>query len=168
MRQTFEVADIIARYFVLFALTHGNLLTGYIRKTLWAIFQCRTKALGGHANQCNECGHIEDISYNSCRNIHCPKCGGSRRKQWLAQRMQELLPVKYYHIVFTIPHELAPVALQNKKIIYGYLFHAASQTLKELALEHFNAHIGFFAVLHTWGQKLDHHPHLHCVVPCGG
>ncbi len=130
---------------------------------------CRTAALGGHLQQCDRCGH-RIISYNSCRNRHCPKCQASARARWLAQRQAELLPVPYFHVVFTLPQEPASLALQNPKQIYNILFRAASETLLTIAADpqHLGASIGFLAVLHTWGQNLHLHPHLHCVVPGGG
>jgi hypothetical protein len=136
---------------------------------LSALLQCRTAALGGHVDECDQCGQRR-ISYNSCRNRHCPKCQGSQAAEWLEAQRAHLLPVPYAHVVFTLPRLLAPVALQNPRTVYGLLFRAASQTLLEVAADprHLGARIGFLALLHTWGQKLDHHPHLHCVVPAGG
>ena len=124
---------------------------------------------GGHVDECSRCGH-QVISYNSCRNRHCPKCQGNARERWLADRRRELLPTRYVHVVFTLPHVLAPLALQNKKAIYGLLFRASAATLIEIARDpkHLGADIGFFSVLHTWNQKLEHHPHVHCVVGAGG
>jgi len=121
------------------------------------------------STKCSRCGH-RVISYNSCRNRHCPKCQGNARERWLADRQRELLPTRYAHVVFTLPHLLAPLALQNKKIIYGLLFRTSAETLLEIARDpkHLGADIGFFSVLHTWNQKLEHHPHVHCVVPAGG
>jgi hypothetical protein len=139
------------------------------REALRDIVQCRSAALGGHVEQCNQCGH-QQIAYNSCRNRHCPKCQAAARREWMQERAAELLPIEYFHIVFTIPEQLRPLALQNKRVIYGLLFRAASQTLLEIAADqkHLGAVIGFLAVLHTWGQALQHHPHLHCVIPGGG
>ena len=131
---------------------------------------CRTAVMGGHVRACNDCGHRE-ISYNSCRNRHCPKCQAMARARWLVQREAELLPIPYFHIVFTLPAEIAAVALQNKRLLYGMLFKAASETLMQVAANprHLGAaQIGVLAVLHTWGQNLMHHPHLHCVVGGGG
>jgi hypothetical protein len=130
---------------------------------------CRTAALGGHLDQCDQCGHRQP-SYNSCRNRHCPKCQAAARGEWLEARRAELLPVGYFHVVFTLPEEIAQVALQNKAVVYGLLFHASAQTLQEIAADprHLGAEIGFLSVLHTWGQNLLHHPHIHCVVPGGG
>ena len=130
---------------------------------------CRTAALGGHVDGCHACGH-QQISYNSCRNRHCPKCQGAARANWLKARADELLPVPYFHLVFTLPEVFSLLALQNPRVVYGILFRAASQTLLEVAAtpKHLGAKIGFLAVLHTWGQNLLHHPHLHLVVPAGG
>jgi Putative transposase/Transposase zinc-binding domain len=138
-------------------------------KVLNAIQRCRTAALGGHVDECSRCG-LRTISYNSCRNRHCPKCQANARHRWLEARRAELLPTRYVHVVFTLPHELAPLALMNKKMIYDLLFRASAETLLEVARDprHLGAAIGFFGVLHTWDQKLEHHPHVHCVVPEGG
>jgi hypothetical protein len=134
-----------------------------------AIECCRSAALGGHLERCDSCGH-ERVAYNSCRNRHCPQCQSLARAQWLEQRRAELLPVEYFHVVFTVPEPLAAVAYQNKKVVYGILFRAAGETLRTIAADpkHLGAQIGFIAVLHTWGQTLLHHPHLHCLVPGGG
>jgi hypothetical protein len=136
---------------------------------MYAIELCRTAALGGHKDRCDRCGH-ERISYDSCRNRHCPKCQSLAKAKWLQARQAELLPVEYFHVVFTVPDVIAPVALQNKRVVYGILFRAASETLRTIAGDpkHLGAKIGFLAVLHTWGQNLMAHPHLHCVVPGGG
>jgi hypothetical protein len=138
-------------------------------KVLRAIARCRTAALGGHVDQCTRCGH-RAISYNSCRNRHCPKCQAGARDRWLLKRRQELLPARYVHVVFTLPSQLAPLALQNKKVIYNLLFGASAETLLAVAHDprHLGAEIGFFSVLHTWSQRLGIHPHVHCVVPAGG
>jgi hypothetical protein len=130
---------------------------------------CRTSALGGHLDSCVDCGHKRP-SYNSCRDRHCPKCQGPRRAEWLAGRLKRLVPTQHFHVVFTLPEELRPLALGNKRLLYGLLFQAASQTLKKIAADpkHLGAQLGFTAVLHTWGQKLGAHPHLHCVVTGGG
>jgi hypothetical protein len=138
-------------------------------RVMRAIEICRTAALGGHVDRCDECGH-QVISYNSCRNRHCPKCQSLAKAQWLQARQQEILPVEYYHVVFTLPDLFAPLALQNKQIIYDILFRATAQTLLTISSDpkHLGAKIGFLAILHTWGQNLLHHPHLHCVVSGGG
>jgi len=144
-------------------------INGQHEKVLLAITRCRTAALGGHRDQCSSCGHTA-ISYNSCRNRHCPKCQGNARIRWLQQRERELRPTRYIHAVFTLPRELAPLALQNKRLIYGLLFRASAATLLEVARDprHLGAEIGFFSVLHTWDQRLQHHPHVHCVIASGG
>lgn len=138
-------------------------------KVLNAILHCRTAALGGHADACSKCGH-EAVSYNSCRNRHCPKCQANARDCWLEAREQDLLPTNYVHVVFTLPRQLSPLALQNKGEIYTLLFRASAETLLEVARDpkRLGAEIGFFSILHTWNQKLQHHPHVHCVVPAGG
>ena len=138
-------------------------------RVLNAVVQCRTAALGAHLMRCERCAH-EVVVYNSCRNRHCPKCQGAARADWLEQREQELLDVEYFHVVFTLPSELAPLALQNRRAVYGMLFRAASETLLTIARDpkHLGAEIGCMAVLHTWGQNLHAHPHLHCIVPGGG
>ena len=134
-----------------------------------AIECCRTAALGGHVEACDDCGHSR-IAYNSCRNRHCPKCQGLSRAAWLAARQSDLLDVPYFHVVFTLPVEVAAIAFQNKAVVYAILFKAAAETLRTIAADrrHLGAEIGFIAILHTWGQTLSHHPHLHCVVPGGG
>jgi Transposase zinc-binding domain/Putative transposase len=139
------------------------------RRVVQDIVACRTAALGGHVEQCDQCGYCQ-IAYNSCRNRHCPKCQAAARAEWMEARAEELLPVPYFHIVFTLPEQLSPLALQNKRIIYNLLFKATSETLLEIAADpqHLGARIGFFAVLHSWGQTLQAHPHLHCVIPGGG
>jgi Putative transposase/Transposase zinc-binding domain len=139
------------------------------QKILLAITRCRTAALGGHRDRCSDCGHTA-ISYNSCRNRHCPKCQGNARQRWLQARERELLPTPYVHVVFTLPRVLAPLALQNKQVMYNLLFQASAETLLEIARDprHLGAEIGFFSVLHTWNQRLQHHPHIHCVLASGG
>lgn len=136
---------------------------------LHAIRRCRTAALGGHLDECPRCGHCA-TSFNSCRDRHCPKCQAHARERWLEARRQELLPTPYVHVVFTVPRELASLALQNKKLFYDLLFHTSAETLQTVAADpkHLGADISFFSVLHTWTQKLDYHPHIHCVVPAGG
>jgi hypothetical protein len=134
-----------------------------------AIERCRTAALGGHVEMCDRCGHLRN-AYNSCADRHCPKCQSLARAEWIQERQAELLNVPYFHVVFTVPEEIAAIALQNKRTVYGILFQATAETLRLIAADpkHLGAEIGFFAVLHTWGQNLVHHPHLHCVVPGGG
>jgi hypothetical protein len=163
------VADIIRQHGDRFIETHGAWLTGQHRRVLRALARCRTAALGGHLDRCARCDH-RAISYNSCRNRHCPKCLTHARDQWLAERQRELLPVGYHHVVFTLPHDLSWLALQNKTIVYDLLFRASAATLLEIAADpkHLGAAIGFLSVLHTWGQNLLHHPHVHCVIPVGG
>ena len=145
-------------------------ITWQHQKVLLAITRCRTTALGGHRDRCSDCGHTTAISYNSCRNRHCPRCQGNARLRWLQARERELLPTRYVHAVFTLPRELAPLALQNKKLIFNLLFHSSAETLLEIARDprHLGAEIGFFSVLHTWNQRLQFHPHVHCVLAAGG
>jgi hypothetical protein len=140
------------------------------QKVLLAIARCRTAALGGHRDRCTGCGHTTTISYNSCRNRHCPRCQGNARARWLQARERELLPTRYVHAAFTLPRQLAPLALQNKRLICNLLFHASAETLLEVARDpwHLGAEIGFFSVLHSWNQRLQFHPHIHCVVAAGG
>jgi hypothetical protein len=168
-RPPFEVADIIRAHGNSFVERNRSWLTWLHLRVLFAIEHCRTAALGGHLDRCRQCGH-EAISFNSCRSRHCPKCQTNARDKWIAQRGKELLPVKYVHVVFTIPHELAWLALQNKKIVYDLLFRSSAATLLEIAADpkHLGAEIGFLSVLHTWGQNLQIHPHIHCVIPSGG
>src|ERR1700726_1648000 len=168
-RPTLEVADIVRAAGNSFWEQQQSHLAWPHRKVLDAIVRCRTAALGGHRDQCVRCGH-QAISHNSCRNRHCPRCQGNARSRWLAERSAELLPVSYFHIVFTLPHELSALALQKKQLLYDLLFRASAATLLELAGDpkHLGADIGFLGVLHTWGQNLHHHPHIHYVVPAGG
>jgi hypothetical protein len=168
-RPTLEVADIIRASGSSFSERHSSHLALQHRKVMDAIVRCRTAALGGHRDQCLRCGH-QAISYNSCRNRHCPKCQGNARAKWLAARSAELLPVPYFHVVFTLPHELSALVLQNKRLLYDLLFRTSAATLIEVARnpKHLGADIGLLSVLHTWGQNLQHHPHVHCVVPAGG
>jgi len=168
-RPPLEVADLIRVAGSEFIERSRRWITGQHLKVLAAIERCRTAALGGHRDECSRCGY-RAISYNSCRNRHCPKCQANARDRWLEERRRELLPTHYVHLVFTLPHLLAPLALQNKKVVYSLLFHASAETLLEVARDpqHLGADIGFFSVLHTWNQKLEHHPHVHCVVPAGG
>src|SRR6202011_3695295 len=165
-RPPLEVADLVRTAGDAFIERSRTWITWKHVKVLLAIARCRTAALGGHLDECTRCGH-RAISYNSCRNRHCPKCQAGARDRWLAARRQELLPTRYVHVVFTLPHELVPLALQNKKVIYDLLFRTSAETLLEIARDpkHLGAEIGFFSVLHTWNQKLQLHPHVHCVVP---
>jgi len=169
-RPPVEVADIIRAAGNHFLDQNRSWLTGLHRKVLAAIARCRTAELGGHRDQCSRCGYQTAISYNSCRNRHCPKCQTQARDRWLAARQRELLPVAYVHVVFTLPHELALLALHNKRTVYALLFRASAATLLAIAADpkHLGAEIGFLSVLHTWGQNLLLHPHLHCVIPAGG
>jgi hypothetical protein len=164
-----EVADILRVHGDAYARAHaGHLSLGQL-KVMSAIRNCRTAALGGHVERCDDCGHVE-IAYNSCRNRHCPKCQGAAARQWLAERQAELLPVPYYHVVFTLPAQIAAMAFQNKAAIYDLLFKAAAETLTTIAADpkHLGARIGMTAVLHTWGSAMTHHPHIHMIVPGGG
>ena len=169
MRPTLEVADIFRRHGEAFRRSHGAHLGRIERRVMAAIELCRTPALGGHVEQCGDCGLVR-CAYNSCRNRHCPKCQGLARAEWLEARQAELLPVPYYHVVFTLPPPVAEIAFQNKRAVYAILFHAAAEAMRDIAAEprHLGAEIGAVAVLHTWGQTLQHHPHLHCIVPGGG
>ena len=167
-RPPLEVADIVRAQGNHFIRTSCRWIHWSHRKVLLAIARCRTAALGGHRDQCPRCGY-RTLSF-SCRNRHCPKCQSGARDRWIAARRSELLPVPYIHVVFTIPHHLGRLALVNKKVFYDLLFHATAQTLLEVAADpqHLGAQIGFFAVLHSWGQNLLFHPHLHCLIPAGG
>jgi hypothetical protein len=167
--QGLEVADIFRLHGPAWRQAQaGHLSLGQL-KVMSAIEQCRTAALGGHVERCEDCGHI-DIAYNSCRNRHCPKCQGANARQWLAARQADLLPVDYYHVVFTLPAPIGEIAYHNKTVVYGLLFATAAETLLTIAADpsHLGARIGLTAVLHTWGSALTHHPHVHCIVPGGG
>jgi Putative transposase/Transposase zinc-binding domain len=168
-RPPFEVADIVRQHGDRFLETHRAWVTGAHRRVFRAIVQCRTAALGGHRDRCDQCAHPA-LSYNSCRDRHCPKCLTAARNAWVAAREQELLPVGYVHLVFTMPEPLARLALCNKRVVYDLLFHAAAETLLQIAAnpKRLGAAVGGLMVLHTWGQRLQHHPHVHCVVPMGG
>jgi hypothetical protein len=162
-----EVADIFRQHGVAYREAHQ--LPYEQLRVMRAIEVCRTAVLGGHVEQCDHCAYTR-IAYNSCRNRHCPKCQNTERVKWLEARKAELLPVEYFHVVFTLPEQIAELAFYNKETVYGILFHATAETLLTIARDpkHLGAEIGFFAILHTWGQNLLHHPHLHCVVPGGG
>jgi hypothetical protein len=168
-RPPLEVADIIRSAGEFFRERSRRWITWQHRKVLDAILRCRTAVLGGHRDRCAGCGHVA-ISYNSCGNRHCPRCQGNTRLRWLRAREAELLPTRYVHAVFTLPRELAPLALQNKKVIFNLLFRASAETLVEVARDprHLGAEIGFFSVLHTWNQRLQFHPHVHCILAAGG
>ena len=164
-----EVADIFRHHGEAYRHAHAGHLGRTERRIMGAIEACRTSALGGHVEHCIECGLVR-IAYNSCRNRHCPKCQGAARAAWLSERQAELLSVPYFHVVFTLPAPVAEIAFQNKAVVYAVLFKAAAETLSTIAADrrHLGAEIGFVAVLHTWGQNLQHHPHVHCLVPGGG
>jgi hypothetical protein len=164
-----EVADIFRRHGDAYRRAHDGHLGRVERRVMSAIALCRTVELGGHREVCTSCGLVR-CAYNSCRNRHCPKCQGQARAEWLAARQAELLPVPYFHVVFTVPAPVAEIAFQNKETVYAILFRAAAETLRRIAADpkHLGAELGVIAVLHTWGQNLHHHPHVHCVVPGGG
>ena len=169
MSATLEVADVFRDGEQRFQARYGRRSSSDQHQVLRAVLRCRTADLGGHVQRCDDCGH-QQIQYNSCRNRHCPKCQAMARAAWLEKRKSELLPVPYFHVVFTLPHELAPLALQNQRVVYGILFQAAAQTLLEIGADpqHLGAQIGCLMVLHTWGQNLMHHPHVHAIVTGGG
>ena len=160
MRPALEVADIFRHYGAAYRADQAGSLTSGQRRVMTAIEVCRTAALGGHVERCEDCGETR-IAYNSCRNRHCPKCQGLARAQWLADRQSELLPVPYFHVVFTVPALIAGIALQNKAVVYDILFRAAAETVQIIAADpkHLGASIGMTAVLHTWGQNLFQNPH---------
>ena len=166
-RATHEVADVIRLFGA--DLLRTEMVTSARRRVMRDLSACRTSLLGGHVEQCDACDYHR-IAYNSCRNRHCPKCQGARQAKWLEARAHDLLPVEYFHVVFTLPEEIASIALQNKRELYGMLFRASAATLQTIAADkrHLGAEIGFVSVLHTWTQELRHHPHVHCVVPGGG
>jgi hypothetical protein len=169
MRPALEVADIFRRHGDAFRAAQGGRLLPEQRRIMAAIEACRTATLGGHVEQCDGCGLVR-IAYNSCRNRHCPKCQGLARAQWLADRQADLLPVPYFHVVFTVPAPVAAIALQNKAAVYDILLTAAAETIRLIGADpqHLGAETGMIAMLHTWGQTLTHHPHAHCIVPGGG
>ncbi|BCH15474.1 IS91 family transposase [Mesorhizobium sp. L-2-11] len=169
MRASIEVADIFRTAGPAYRAAHAGHLTLQQLKVMSAIEHCRTAALGGHVEACEDCGHWR-IAYNSCRNRHCPKCQGAAARTWLAEREADLLPVGYFHVVFTLPAEVADIAFHNKAAVYDLLFKAASETMLTIAADpkHLGARIGITAVLHTWGSAMTHHPHVHMIVPGGG
>ena len=169
MRSSPEVADIFRSYGPGYREAHGQTMPLTHLRTMRAIEACRTAELGGHVDECDHCGALR-VSYNSCRNRHCPKCQSLDKERWVEDRKQDLLPTRYFHIVFTLPQPLRPLALRNQQVVYNLLFRAASETLKVLAKDpkHLGAEVGFIAVLHTWSQTLMDHPHLHCIVTGGG
>ena len=166
-RPAFELADVFRRHGETYERANAGHLGRAERRVIGAITACRTASLGGHVERCDDCG-LTRIAYNSCRNRHCGKCQGGARAEWLAARQAELLPVPYFHVVFTLPPAAAEIAFQNKQTVYGLLMRATAQALMTLAAERRGAKIGLIAVLHTWGQTLTHHPHVHCLVPGGG
>ena len=169
MRPALEVADVFRVQGSSYRLAQAGHLSLNQLKAMSAIEACRTAELGGHVERCEDCAHVQ-VAYNSCRNRHCPRCQGAAAKRWLEAREAELLPVAYYHVVFTMPAEIADIAFHNKAVVYDILFKAASQTLLTIAADpkHLGARIGVTAVLHSWGSALTHHPHVHCIVPGGG
>ena len=168
-RPKFEVADIFRRYGEAYRQQHDGSFSTAQRRVMTAIEVCRTAALGGHLERCDTCAY-ERPAYDSCRDRHCPKCQSLARAEWVEKRMAEVLPTHYFHVVFSVPEQIASIAYQNKKVVYDILFRATAETLTTIAADpkHLGAEIGFFAVLHSWGQTLVFHPHLHCVVPGGG
>ncbi len=168
-RPQFEVADVFRCYGADYRLQNDASMSNAQHRVMTAIELCRTAVLGGHLEQCDQCGHQRN-AFNSCANRHCPKCQSLARAQWLQDRQAELLNTQYFHVVFTVPEQIATISYQNKRELYGILFRAAAETLRTIAADpkHLGAEIGFFAVLHTWGSNLLHHPHLHCVVTGGG
>ena len=167
MKRSLEVADIFRVFGPAYREAHKMPVRHH--RVMRAIEICRTAELGGHLDQCDHCGTVR-ISYNSCRNRHCPKCQSLEKERWLQAREKQMLPTSYFHVVFTLPEGLRPLALRNQKVLYRLLFKAAAETLNELAKDskHLGAEIGFMAILHTWSQTLIHHPHLHCLVTGGG
>ncbi len=168
-RPKLEVADVLYRYGDAYRQKNHDVLSTAQRRVMSAIELCRTAALGGHIEECDRCDH-QRMFYNSCRDRHCPKCQALARAEWIENRQTELLNCEYFHVVFTVPEEIAGIAYQNKQVVYGILFRAMAKTLQTIAADpkHLGAEIGFFAVLHSWGQNLLFHPHSHCVVPGGG
>ena len=169
LRPRLEVADIFRTHGPAWRRERAGHLNLVQLKVMSAIETCRTAALGGHVAACTKCGH-QHIAYNSCRNRHCPKCQGAAARDWMLARIEDLLPVEYFHLVFTLPARIADIAYQNKAAVYGLLFKASAQTLLTLAADpkHLGARIGMTSVLHTWGSAMTHHPHLHVIVPGGG
>src|SRR5215472_1386540 len=168
-RPKLEVADIFSRYGEAYRQQHDGSLSMAQRRVMTAIEVCRTATLGGHLERCDTCDY-ERPCYDSCANRHCPKCQSLARAAWVEKRTAEVLPTHYFHVVFSVPEQIASIAYQNKEAVYDILFRATAETLTTIAADpkHLGAEIGFFAVLHTWGQNLLHHPHLHCVIPGGG
>ena len=169
MARSLEVADIFRAFGPDYRELHGSEMPLRHLRVMRAVEVCRTAELGGHLDQCDHCGQRR-ISYNSCRNRHCPKCQSLAKERWLEARKKELLPIGYFHLVFTLPEGLRPLALRNQKVVYNLLFQAASETLLQLTKDrkYLGAEIGFITLLHTWSQTLIDHPHLHCLVTAGG
>jgi hypothetical protein len=169
VRATLEVADIFRAAGPAYRASHAGHLSLHQLKVMSAIEHCRTAVMGGHVEACTDCGHWR-VAYNSCRNRHCPRCQGAAARAWLAEREADLLPVGYFHVVFTLPAEVADIAFHNKALVYDLLFRAASETMLKIAADpkHLGARIGITAVLHTWGSAMTHHPHVHMIVPGGG
>jgi hypothetical protein len=165
LKPAFELAQVIERFGRKYAEQYN--LNGYVLKTLSAIRCCRTASLGGHVDRCDTCGHIR-ISYNSCRNRHCPKCQNTQREAWIEERKQDLLPVPYFHVVFTVPDKLNPLFMADSAAMYNLLFRSVWETMNRFFFSRLQAEGGMIAVLHTWGQNLSLHPHIHCIVPGGG
>ncbi|MCP3935178.1 MAG: transposase, partial [Actinomycetia bacterium] len=169
VRPSLEVADVFVAHADSYHRRYGSAPSSVASRVLHKIIACRTSLLGGHVDRCDQCDY-KLVSYNSCRDRHCPKCQASARADWLEARARDLLDVEYFHVVFTVPPPIAEIALQNKRALYGILLRASAETLKQIAADpkHLGAAIGFISVLHTWGQNLMHHPHVHCIVPGGG
>lgn len=165
MKPAYELAQVIDQFGQEFDLKHSP--NSYVKRTLSALLRCRTSSLGGHVDKCDQCGHIR-ISYNSCRNRHCPKCQNTQREAWVENRKQDLLPVPYFHVVFTVPDTLNRLFLQHQSVLYNLLFASAWETIAQFSYTNLLAETGMVAILHTWGQNLSLHPHVHCVVPGGG
>ena len=169
MRNSPELGDIFRAHGKAYRKANGGHLISRHLRTMRAVEVCRTADLGGHVDECDQCGALR-ISYNSCRNRHCPKCQSLDKERWLDAKKREVLPVNHYHVVFTVPDYLRPLALRNQRAFYNLLFRAVSETLKEVSKDrkHLGAQIGFIAVLHTWTRTILDHPHIHCIVPAGG
>jgi hypothetical protein len=165
LRPAYELPQVIQRFGKEFQQQHSP--NGYVQRTLSALLRCRTSALGGHIDECDACGHIR-ISYNSCRNRHCPKCQNTQREAWIEDRKQDLLPVPYFHVVFTVPDKLNGLFIRYPEKMYNLLFHSVWETMEQFGYTQLHAETGMFAILHTWGQNISLHPHIHCVVPGGG
>jgi hypothetical protein len=165
LKPAYELAQVIDRFGEVYDQKHSP--NSYVKRTLSALLRCRTSSLGGHVDKCDQCGHIR-ISYNSCRNRHCPKCQNTNREAWVESRKQDLLPVPYFHVVFTVPDKLNGLFLQHSAVLYNLLFSSAWETIAQFSYTKLHAETGMVAILHTWGQNLSLHPHVHCVVPGGG